>query len=395
MYSPLRRPLENEESLYERVENFPLFRPFGYPDRGGKRIILCCHIDSLLQAINDIDSELLYHQCNGIVLMDGNERNIPDAVLLKRKNGLSFQLPLFCLELAEEELKEYDILVYAPSWLHYLKGTRTMLAKDIRFHYVFAPSFRIPQLMKSIPDYLERNYLKLKEVFDLLMDEESKQVFIGRIKATLNGDVGYLYLTHYKEYFHPEVCPRPGDILIDGGVGSYVYQQISFSETVGEQGRIVAFEPDPESFKVALETFQRRNCHNLLLLPYGLWDDLGELPFISAGLASHVCLEVLNSEGSITTIKAKMVTIDHMVSKLKLPKVDFIKLDVEGSELQALRGGIKTILDFRPRMAICLYHRPEHLWEIPLFLKGLDVGYKFFLGHSHALPEHTVLYCAP
>lgn len=387
--------IEKEESLYEKVKRFPLFRPFGLPDKVDKRIIVCCHLDSLLQLINSIDSDFLYNYCNGIALMDGNQSYIPDAVLIKRKNSMSFQLPLFCLDLAEKELKEYDILVYAPSWLHYLKCTRTMLAKDLRFHFVLAPCFKTEQLMEAIPDYLEKNYEKLKEVYDLLADDESRQVLIGRIKATLTGNVGYFYLTHYREYFHPKAGPRECDIVIDGGVGSYVHQQISFSETVGRHGRIIAFEPDPEGFKVALETFQRRNCHNLLLLPYGLWDDLGEVPFISAGLGSHVCMEKEDFEDMQTDTKAKMVTIDHMVYRLRLPKVDFIKLDVEGSELQALKGGVKTILDFRPRMAICLYHRPEHLWEIPLFLEGLNIGYRFFLGHTHALPEHTVLYCAP
>lgn len=69
-----------------------------------------------------------------------------------------------------------------------------------------------------------------------------------------------------------------------------------------------------------------------------------------------------------------------------------IKMDVEGAELESLKGARETILRNRPKLAICIYHKPEDMTEIPLYIKSLVPEYKFFVRHHSNYFAETVLY---
>lgn len=70
-------------------------------------------------------------------------------------------------------------------------------------------------------------------------------------------------------------------------------------------------------------------------------------------------------------------------------------MDIEGAEYEALLGSVNTIKKYRPALAICLYHKPEHLFKIPLLIKSWNLNYEFFIRfHGNNLFE-TVLYCVP
>jgi hypothetical protein len=75
-----------------------------------------------------------------------------------------------------------------------------------------------------------------------------------------------------------------------------------------------------------------------------------------------------------------------------MPRVDFIKMDIEGSELAALKGASGALREWKPRLAISLYHRVEDFHAIPLWLDSLGLGYRFFLDHYSIHHEETVLY---
>ena len=94
--------------------------------------------------------------------------------------------------------------------------------------------------------------------------------------------------------------------------------------------------------------------------------------------------------GSVDT-----VTIDETVARLGLQRVDFVKMDIEGAELDSLKGGEQTIRRHRPKLAISLYHKPDDFDAIPRWLAGLDLGYQFYLGHHTIYQNETVLFGVP
>ena len=75
-----------------------------------------------------------------------------------------------------------------------------------------------------------------------------------------------------------------------------------------------------------------------------------------------------------------------------LDEVTYIKLDIEGAELEALKGAKKIIQKYKPRLAVCIYHKKEDLIEIPQYLKELVPEYKFYVRHYSNTTWETVLY---
>ena len=107
--------------------------------------------------------------------------------------------------------------------------------------------------------------------------------------------------------------------------------------------------------------------------------------------------QVVNNEGEFIECLVKLkytgrFVIDDVVGK---DNVTFIKMDIEGSELEALRGASKTIQEHSPKLAISVYHKPEDIIDIPLFISEINSGYKFYLRHYTNWSVDTVLYAIP
>jgi FkbM family methyltransferase len=209
-----------------------------------------------------------------------------------------------------------------------------------------------------------------------------------RLRAFVQSIVCTFALEQYRCPGRLSVEARPGDVVIDGG-GYYGDSALYFSHLAGPKGRVLTFEFEPGSLEL-LE-------HNLGLNPElasrieviraALWDRAGErVSFRTQGPGTVI---EAGGEGSTSTD-----SIDALVERDAVRRVDFIKLDVEASELSALRGAEATLRRFRPRLAIAAYHRPDDLVTIPEYLHSLGVGYRFRLGHFTIHREETVLFAA-
>lgn len=68
-------------------------------------------------------------------------------------------------------------------------------------------------------------------------------------------------------------------------------------------------------------------------------------------------------------------------------------MDIEGAEINALKGAEKTIKGYKPKLAICVYHKKEDIWEIPKLILSYVPEYKLYLRHYSPFKDETVLYC--
>jgi hypothetical protein len=89
------------------------------------------------------------------------------------------------------------------------------------------------------------------------------------------------------------------------------------------------------------------------------------------------------------------VRIDDLVDSLGQPSPDFVKMDIEGAEPEALRGGSSFIKDRRPLLALCVYHRQNHLWELPLQVARVEPDYSFYLRPHNEEGWDLVCYSVP
>jgi FkbM family methyltransferase len=203
--------------------------------------------------------------------------------------------------------------------------------------------------------------------------------FVGAVVQTFD-------LQQYRSPGPPEVAARPGDIVIDGG-GYWGDTALYFAQIVGPGGRVVSYEFEPSNLQ-ALHynlSLNPQLARRVDVVPSALWDRAGEEvnvhPF---GPGTSI-----RSDGEA---RASTDTIDALVAREDVERVDFIKLDIEGAELNALRGAEATLRRFRPRLAVAAYHKADDLAAIPEYLAGLQIGYSFQLGHITMHGEETVLF---
>lgn len=186
-----------------------------------------------------------------------------------------------------------------------------------------------------------------------------------------------------------------GDVVIDAG-GCWGETSVYFAHEAGPKGALVTFEFIPSNLAVlrrnlALNPHLAGHFH---IVENPVWSTSGKkLYYVDWGPGSRVTDDINKYhswEGMVET-----VTIDQSLASLGLDRVDFIKMDIEGAELDALKGAEASIRKHRPKLAISLYHSPEDFDAIPRYLAGLNLGYRFYLDHHTIYQNETVLFAVP
>jgi FkbM family methyltransferase len=193
----------------------------------------------------------------------------------------------------------------------------------------------------------------------------------------------------YKD-IHKLICAKEGDVVIDAGA-CWGDTALYFSSKVKEKGSVYSFEFIPQNIDFFNKNLSLNSklSGNINLIKRPLWDiqDL-DVYFVDDGPASKVSFEELkNYDG-----KVKTTTIDVFIKENNIHKVDFIKMDIEGAELNALKGAINTITQFKPNLAIAIYHSLDDFTQIPKWINNLGLGYKLYLGHYTIHDGETVLF---
>lgn len=201
-------------------------------------------------------------------------------------------------------------------------------------------------------------------------------------KNVINVGAEYAKLNHRQYFDLPELenQRKEKEVFVDGGAydGN---TSVDFKRWCsGKECFVYAWEPDPKN-QVKCESLLCDTNIQYELINKGLWEDREDnLKFHMNGTSSAV-----SEDGNFN------IEVDSIDRICKKP-VTFIKMDVEGAEYKALLGARNVIEKYKPKLAICMYHKPEDIWELPWLILRLNPEYKFYLRHYSFADVETVLY---
>ena len=232
---------------------------------------------------------------------------------------------------------------------------------------------------------LKEHASELEKFYLQLADEHSRKLMIAFINTKISGNpdpLVSLNIDGEQQYFPEFLQLQEDEVFVDCGAydGDTILDFIN--KTHEKYSKIYAFEPDKTNF----EKLEQNISHfkNIEIIEKGCFSRRDTLRFQdSDGISSAI-----SNQGNVIV---EVDAIDNVVSG----KVTYIKMDIEGSELEALKGAQKTIRTYLPRLAISLYHRPDDFFSIPQYIYELHNSYQFFLRHYGLYTSELVLYAIP
>lgn len=203
-------------------------------------------------------------------------------------------------------------------------------------------------------------------VYGCMADEKSRRTLEGFINACISGSAQGIEREHTPEhYFNDITGDYPVRCMVDCGAytGDTVEAAAGF---YADLDTVIAFEPDRQNMGRLKQMAGRTDLpvKNWSFIEKASWSGKTELCFKAAGQASCV-----SGDGEV---RIPADTIDHVLAGMAPVKVDFIKMDVEGSEKESLSGARETIRKDHPVLAVSVYHKIEDLYEIPRMIE--DIG---------------------
>lgn len=281
-----------------------------------------------------------------------------------------------------------------------------MIAESLKtngFTNVFTFTNAVQKMPKILELISKQNYLwlvaerskmidelELAKVKQLLKDKKSKDLLKKIILLRKTLDIKYYIEPSDTEYF-PKDVPIFKNLNIVNFIdcGAYIGDTIKELMNQNQQvGYTISFEPDEKNLaKLHLELENQEKLYpktNFLVYPAGVYSSNTILRFANNGIDSSASFD------DHATIQVPVVSLDSIILNAN---PNFIKMDIEGGEKEALIGAKKTIQKYKPNLAICLYHKPEDLWEIPLMIKQIEPSYAMYLRVHEDMCLSTVLYC--
>lgn len=238
-------------------------------------------------------------------------------------------------------------------------------------------------LLRDIKDHIQ----EYSTVYDLLEDGKSKRVFEDICAWRLSRESKYLIdaysISTNEQYLEPFEHLTDKEIFVD--CGGYIGDStLALIKYCGGVLRAYVYEADIINMTKAKANLKE---YNVIYRDVGVGEKEETLYFQGGSFSSSVFVEDGNE-------KVNVVSIDNDISEKE--KISFLKMDIEGMEKQALKGAKIHIQSDRPVLAVCVYHKPEDVWEIPIYISRIvGSGYRFFLRHYTYYHGETVFYAVP
>ena len=323
------------------------------------------------------------------ILFDARVDYMIDGDMNKFYNTLSkLNVTWSCLELLDKDIHNAEFVIFGCG--EYGKKNKRVLEFCGLSIKCFCDSNYYGSIVEGIPvisvdemiekcgmnDLVIIGSLKYgKDMVDILLQRGYPENKIVEPKHS-----GVLWGMLEKQYFDYFDCEQQ-EVYVDAGAydGSTVMDFLSW--TKGNYKKIFVCEPLPHMYRMLGDKFRKEDIHNIILSECAVWDKEEKLNFYEDREGS--CIK---SQGT-TIVDGR--TIDGLVGS---EEVTYIKMDIEGSELRALKGAKNTILRCKPKLAICIYHKSYDVIELALYILSLVPEYKLGIRHYATNICETVLY---
>lgn len=226
---------------------------------------------------------------------------------------------------------------------------------------------------------------EILQCLELWEDPKSLELFYRQLECYASRVYNVSNKIDNNQYFPDDIKFKKGYLnFID--CGAYTGDTVlSLTKNIGKIDNLVAIEPDTENFKElhnCINANKTNIANNIYLYPNGIFSCTKMLSFNNKqGTASSIS-EL--GDSYIQTVSLDDILVGFIPS--------FIKMDVEGAELEGLKGAQNILQKHKPHLAISVYHEIAHLWKVPLLLKKIHNNYKFYLRSYEHFNQETVLY---
>jgi len=232
-------------------------------------------------------------------------------------------------------------------------------------------------------EFLENN-CKYSWIYNLLEDADSKSIFQKLVGFRSDYDINFLEGFTWREdfqYFESFLGLNIlGESFVDvGGFDGFTSKQF-IAHCPGYKS-INVFEPEPANFGKCIENLSA--YRNIKIHNVGLSNEKANLKIDVMGSGSNV------SESG--TVDINVDTLDSILNDVPT----FIKMDIEGGELAALKGSYNLIKKHHPKLAISVYHKPGDFWRIPEFILSIRSDYSIYMRHYTECIYETVMFFIP
>lgn len=291
-----------------------------------------------------------------------------------------FDLPIISAETLAEEYSDAYIVVASRIYRHEIVSQLQRLLRN--WEKIICVDFRTYSSSLQYKELLKENVLLFDQSYQIWEDCKSREVFDHLIRFRLSLNNRYIDAITEKGgmYFDDNLFSlTENEVVIDGG--AYTGDTYdSFREKVSGCEKYYLCEPDLSNFQKAYARL--KSIPEIEFVPKGLWSESTILKFCNTSDGSSCVSEQGTEEVPVTSID--QLSDGHPVT--------VIKLDIEGAEREALLGAAKTIQRYKPKLAVCAYHKPMDLVDLPLLIKQLNPAYKLYLRHYGVGGTDTVCY---
>ncbi len=272
-----------------------------------------------------------------------------------------------------------------------LKAMNCKMIVPFAFLFWKYPDAFLPHGALDFPHRIFADANNVRKVLSLWADETSRREYVAQVRWHVLLDFESLPtpLPAEETYFPSDLISfRDDEVFVDCGAfdGDVIK---TFLQSRGDKFKsIVALEPDPENFRSLqkhVSTLDEQIKRKISLRGVAVAAQAGKLPFDSTGTVASSA--GISGTAEVDGVPLSEILLDHEPS--------FIKMDIEGAELDALSGARSLIEKGSAVWAVCVYHRQADLWEIPLFINSISDKYRLFLRRYAEECWESICYAIP